>query len=627
MYFDLKRITKNQEYRWEVVEQRPSGSPSWKDAAGNEYWAGDKMYRIAFIGHGSTVAYYLTALAQASVSGKVSKKDLYERMVVFGSVDPWDRTVRGDGYINHERHQISHWGKKVPQYSQEYMQRSAFAEENAKAFENAFSQGATLVTNEVVSIEKLGDVFRINTRQGSYSAAFVVVATGLGAHRGLGDSICPKVPKDDREDMTVSQMKDALRGKVVNLDEFMTLFPETSRIRGNTRHRETPVQKLTVAVHGTNAGIDAAQRAWQLGHKVMWIWGNGTPIFLPGHRLPIEKPQTDIDIKKIGRKPVTVEPQGNRVLIKTHEQSQSPETLGEVDVYVISLGQDPFATGCAGDLLITQGNMEVSDFEPMYDWNQHFGMPFQTVLGFQTKGTRMGLGLQIIGGVTESLAKDLQKRFAVQHNYKDQLGPAELKPTRESCQAQLDRSPSMKKKHGTAENLLKEKLPNWERAQRHRDSHLKLSAEYLGASSMIQLLTHQVDPKEVPQGLQEMLKKYNYKEMDWFQKWQVATPERPSGSAVASVLLPSQLGAVRAVVAALNTMIPDYVSGGDANYNTDDRTMLAVYIAENFPNLSPEEANARVEAIIDLRRREYTPLGFYDDDTRKLTQERMRQQK
>jgi hypothetical protein len=622
MYFDLKRIIKHQEYRWEVVRERPSGPPSWTDAAGNEFWAGDNMSRIAFIGHGSAVAYYLTALAQASVSGKWKDTDVYGRMRIFGTVDPWDRTVRGEGYINHERHQISHWGRKVPEFSNQYMHRSAFARENAAAFTRAFEKGAQHVSEDVTKIEKLGDAFLITTTQGAYPAAFVVVATGLGAHRGLGDQICPKVPKGPTE----NQMKKDLCGKVMNLDEFMTLFPETERLRGNTRNRETPRVQLTIAVHGTNAGIDAAQRAWQLGHKVLWVWGSGTPVFLPGHRLPIEQPQADIKVEQIGRVPVTLEPQGDQVLIKTHKDELNPKTLGVVDCYVISLGQDPFAPGCAGDVLMGQGNMTVGDFEPMYDWNQHFGMPFQTALGFQTKGTRLalGLGLIIIGGVTESLAKD--SKFDVAHNYEEQLGPLEEEPTLRSCQAQLDQWPSMLKKYENAQNLLNERQPRWQRARRHRASQLNLAAGYLKSMSMVALLSHQVDPKAVPAKLEEMLNQFGYKEMDWFQKWQVARKDRPAASAVSSVLLPSQLGAVRAVVAALNTMIPDHITAGDANFNTDDRTMLAVHIAQNFPELTEAEADAKVAAIMDLRRREYSPLGFFSDGARDRIHDRWKKQ-
>ncbi len=265
----------------------------------------------------------------------------------------------------------------------------------------------------------------------------------------------------------------------------------------------------------------------------------------------------------------------------------------------------------------------------MYDWNQHFGMPFETVLGFQTKGTRlgmgMGLGLIVIGGVTESLSKDA--KFPVAHNYAEQLGAPEPKPTLERCQAQLDAWPSMKKKYTTAQNLLKEQLPLWEQAQRQRDSLLKLAAEYLDSMTLMQLLSHQVDPSSVPEKLEEMLARFDYKQLDWFQKWQVAKAKQPAASAVASVLLPSHVGAVRAVVGALTTMIPDDITGGDSNFNTDDRTMLAVHLAQSFPNLSASDMDEYVAAIVKLRRGEYSPLGFYTDGARKLIQEGWRQQK
>lgn len=622
MYFDLERVIKGAEYRWRQVDVKPDGEPSWVDPSGNMYW-GYKAARIAFLGHGSTVAYYLTALRQGSVAGNKlgTKEDPFLSMLLFGDTDPWSSDIRGDGYINHEQHQIGHWGKTVDEFSDEYMQRSAFAEQNAAAFRLAIEHGATLVTDRVVKVVKVGDIFHIHTAKDVYPASFVIAALGLGAHRGLGDAICPKVP--DNQLKSPATLKQELRGRVVNLDEFMNLpgFGETEEIRGDTRKRLKPPRKQSVAVHGTNAGIDAVQRAWQRGHGVTWIWGNQPPKFLPGHRLPVGKEGVeDVAIKKLGRVAITLEPQDDKVLVKYLDNKVPQELV--VDVYVIALGQDPFAESCIGDVLIAQGGMKVADFEPIYDWNQHFGLPFQTILGFQTKGTRpaRGHGLQIIGGATETLSKD--DKFRVQHNYGEQLGEKPPKPTLEGCKQERVDYKSIREKYETDDALLQVKLVAWNRAIKNGTGMLELAVAYLEKTAMLTLLTHQIDPDAVPEGLADLIEKA---QIDDFQKRQVATPRSPGGSGVASVLLPSQLGAVRAVAAALNSMIPDYVASGDSNFNTDDRTMLAVYVTQNFPNLTEIEVKARVDTILQLRRKDYTPLGFYDDRLRKTIQNQLRE--
>jgi hypothetical protein len=60
--------------------------------------------------------------------------------------------------------------------------------------------------------------------------------------------------------------------------------------------------------------------------------------------------------------------------------------------------------------------------------------------------------------------------------------------------------------------------------------------------------------------------------------------------------------------------------------------MLAVHVAQNFPHLSGEEIEsgeqieAEVLAKIDLRRRAYSPVGFYDARVRELVHERRQTQ-
>jgi glycine/D-amino acid oxidase-like deaminating enzyme len=239
MYFELERVVKNAQYRWQKREERPEGPPRWKDSLGREFWAKEAVNRFAFIGHGSTVAYYLTALSQLSVSGAERKEDLYGAMLLFGITDPWQKEVRGSGFINHEVHQIGHWGAKVPEFSEDYMRREAFASQNAAAFQHAVKAGATAIAEEVLAVKQLGDVFEIQTTSASYFATLVIVAMGLGLSRDLGHAICPK-PVPSLTPLNRSQFD----GLVFTLDTFMQLYDETPGMRGNVEHRETPTSGL-----------------------------------------------------------------------------------------------------------------------------------------------------------------------------------------------------------------------------------------------------------------------------------------------------------------------------------------------------------------------------------------------
>jgi hypothetical protein len=295
-----------------------------------------------------------------------------------------------------------------------------------------------------------------------------------------------------------------------------------------------------------------------------------------------------------------VAPTGDGVQVSYRPEGAPPAKEAEVALYVIALGQNASAPGAIADIL-TQGGLRAGDLEPIYDTNQVFGLPYQTVLGLQTRGTRWSRGLQIIGAAATSLAATWTRDL--RHNYREQYSiPGD------------EQDPGL-----VAE-------PRKRRALELRQRHFRKAEQYLREMKLVDLLDHQIDPTKLPE-------RFMAEHGD--STPHLSTAENPAATAISSVVGAAQLGAIRAVTAAMHAMIPDYMLGGDsqANFTTDDRTMLAVYIAQNFPDIDPTRANDLVEQIIRARRTELnrparftggtvraSDLGFTDQQSRELVQ-------
>ena len=74
-----------------------------------------------------------------------------------------------------------------------------------------------------------------------------------------------------------------------------------------------------------------------------------------------------------------------------------------------------------------------------------------------------------------------------------------------------------------------------------------------------------------------------------------------SSTTVASVVQSPQLGTVKAASAALAGIMPAYVSHGQANFTSDDRTMLRAYLAETREGLGDADAESFVQEVIATR--------------------------
>lgn len=606
---------KSDEYRWEHVDSTRAPL-RWVDENDNAFHGATSVWRLATIGIGSSIAYYLNAMWQVSTRYGYN----HQGTVMFGKVDAWHQSQRGDGFINHEWHNIGHWSALgIPRYQEEYLERAQFARENAFHIWRVCQEGGTHVPELVTKIERLGDVLRVTTDTGAtHLAAKVVCGVGAGPHHGFG-ARGPTGPKPTSSDEFKRQYSE-LADRVVDLDTFMREHPRPEQ-------PQVP-NGVKVVVHGTNAGIDAVQRARDWGFDVLFFGSSGTAAWLRGNRLTVSPQDTRLPSANKDGAPVEV------VVVKREQPPSVVPTEGEPRVtvtftgngttrtevvykYVLALGQDADADGAIGAVL-NAGGIKPEDLEPIFDTNQIFGLPYQTVLGLQTKGASWSRGLQIVGAAADALARTNTWGPNIRLNYEEQY----KLPTDSMNDEQL--AAHIGEVNKSRKPLQQLTLEGAKRARDLRLFRFRKAKSYLEASNLASLMDHQIDPQKVPR---QWLSQHGSSTPG------LSTPERPAATAISSVLGSAQLGAVRAAMAAMHAMIPDYMLGNDsqANFTTDDRTMLALYIAKNFPSIDPTRANSLVEEIIGARRTSLnrraeftsgsvasTDLGFDDDQARSL---------
>lgn len=97
---------------------------------------------LTFVGTGSSVAYLVNELNHR-FSTNSHATPLHGKVSIIGQEDPWLPSVRGQGYINHQREIIDQWGPTVPCYNSGYADRGEFAARNRQQLDRA--QASVLV--------------------------------------------------------------------------------------------------------------------------------------------------------------------------------------------------------------------------------------------------------------------------------------------------------------------------------------------------------------------------------------------------------------------------------------------------------------------------------------------------
>jgi hypothetical protein len=340
-----------------IEKQRPSGG---KEPA-------PKIYKVAILGTGASVAYYLV-----NAGGTLD----VPKTVVIGESQPW-RTERGkDGVVNHPMHMIA------PEYQDSTLTgpeglapRQQFSDRVEEAV-----QKFPCVLAKVQSVAKLGEAvkyFEITTSAGAFYAQKVIAGVGIGKHK----------PPDNVEGKGFVDSQGNIP-RLMDMDQFQRAIAEGNLASANIQ---------SIAVVGPNAAIDVmstALRTMQMNPLIYWITGSDDkgagkrPVFLKGTDNEYVEMRYDEVVKqgkKSGDKKIfqlgvitivgydylkaTVSGSGVEVTYGKRKIEKTPEVVEgaqQVDIAVYGLGPD--VQGVAD---VFKGATQ-DGFEPVYDRDRHF---------------------------------------------------------------------------------------------------------------------------------------------------------------------------------------------------------------------------------------------------------------
>lgn len=528
-----------------------------------------RVRELTFIGVGSSVTYLLNELNGRFAEDGVTSPFLGKVSIV-GKEDSWAANVRGQGYINHQTEIIGHWDQQVPKYDPNYADRAEFSASNQRQLTQTVGLGAEHLEALVTGISRLDDgCFRINLDNGQIlDSRQVVLGAGAGPHTSIWNSVTPHTQAEKRLDNIKLHEQETLRGKVLDLDEFM-------------RASDTSPQKFagkTVVVHGPNAGIDAVERAGELGANVVWFTRSTNPVLLDGNQLKFAPELAKSAMHKVDALDIhpTKQEHGSALRLNYSspgQDSQEPKKILDADYYVYAMGQDIHKPGSAGAML---GSL-LDHLEPVYDYDQVYSdQPFKTVIGLQSRGSNSDNGLIIVGAAVAQLAGN------VQHSYKDHALDRIFQEMTKLPGKQAEELSQMLLEGATSEQV-QAHLQTWQvdSAQSPDKQVLQSQVEdYLAARDYFQQQTNE--------------KKGNLRGV-------AAEVENQTLIEVASVIVSPQLGTIKASAAALSGLMPAYVANGENNFTTDNRTMLRAGIADRYPNIGNAEASGFIDEVVGLR--------------------------
>lgn len=588
------------------------------------------IYDQAFIGSGSSIAYYLNALGDLDAFQPLNppSKELLPagNHILIGEPDPWQPSLhvrsRGPGYINHQLHLIAQWGDTVPEYSIRYLEREVFAAQNKQAIKNAGIKNWKKSSVTAILKSPAGH-FEISGPGFTYKAKKVIVGMGAGPQKTIDDinEDAKRNPETVKE-RTITR-PNPLPAQIVDLDAFMRQPPE-----GPKQGRP----ELTIIVHGPNAGIDAVEEAASRGHKVLWFGSSTPPQLLDGQTL---KYGPSVPFQKIEKVKIEEQiPSGtSKALRVTYDIIKGvPNQSVEADFYVLALGQNIYAPGAAGDVIKT-----IRDgLEPIYDINQIYSdRPYETVLGLQTPGTTKTAGLEIIGAAAFELSGKVNHNYIEKANKSLDEALAEsaaavgaLSGEEESvlkslhqkiaeARADLDKFPF----HGAAiaedvENFFKKEVrenPNRFKqtltappdVQARQKAFRSVAAAAVIFQDLARATTYFLSKTKVE-------KDKTSGKLEWKRDRNVTDEMKNQVKyAVANVIVPPQLVTVRSAVGAIHSVMPRYAfRGTGVDFTTDNRTVIRFYLDKEYPDLAEEDAQYIIFSIIKHRRSGYHPLGY-----------------
>jgi hypothetical protein len=429
----------------------------------------------------------------------------------------------------------------------------------------------------------------------------------------------------------------------------------------------------TAIVFGHNAGIDAAEDAYDRKFTVRWL-GTADPIFLAdesyqkGARAIVQNKGNAIvgkssyhyfDGAKDKAPKLTYDGKAatNRLVVTfTNKNTKKEETI-KGDLLVYALGQQ---RGQKAAPFLSQELLK--KLEPIYDINERFGNAQERVLALQLADQNPGNNLEIIGAATRQVLDGVE----INHNY---LSRCELVKALTGIQVRIKDRFSIVQRG--ASQYLPDALKPYKDFYELAEAGLKpkviksQSKHFLGyvtkavnqypaddrnkilltAESLVNVFQKCLD---TIQYFKDMLGKDKAAPtgkvlVDALQKIKVTGATNDAAivkNMPRSIAASAQLVSVKETTAAVQGATPGYIGAqqvnkvtttdpktkkvttvfnvtnikGNTNLSTDDRSMLRVHIAVNYPDIEDcPELTRIMEQIINARREDDRPWGIDGD--------------
>ncbi len=634
----------------------------------------EDTFDLAVLGLGSAAAYYLSTFDAERTyvdtfdDGKttITTKRCITRIVAIGLEDPWDK-ARGhhqglpSQFINHTKHLIKHLGKKLKGYTDEskLVDRKAWARANAKIIKKVATE---VIKGKIGSVEpgiSSSDpqkqhltYFKIQIEgiARTIYARKVVVATGAGLEN---------TEKDNEFHQRPGWVSDAVTKHGVPADRVMDM---DVFVRGDGDLMEG--KGRTVLVLGHNAAIDAVEDARARKFEVHWF-GTASPAFLagPGYQQGAREVARDryTLFTEDKKDPPKLSWDGMKLQLSVKVPGKAVERKG--DLFVYGQGQQRVVQKVVPFL----SEDLVKSLEPIYDVNQRFGEEHERVLGLQLPERNPWNNLEIIGATTKQILdgeKAPDQKLGVTHNY---LSRCNLIKVLEQLQVKV------KTDYTIVEWVARRAMPDslypykdlyelaasgWTLREAEAEKQ-KLLDGVLGEVFVLPSRDQQIIRRVAEQLADTCLK--CLRTIEYFKAQLAPEAQTLKGPGLAEALkklkvnsksndaalvktMPKSVGtsgqlvAVKELTAAQQGAIPEYVGGqkwtqrgeyrdpktgktckvldvqnikGDLNLSTDDRTMLRVWVAVNYPDIEDcPELSSLMEQILSVRRADDRPWGI-----------------
>ncbi len=564
---------------WEKhKEDSPDKSPS------KQY-----TYKTALLGTGASIAYYLAANGRS-----LNPKDT----VIIGKRQPWDPLNpqgRGITFVNHPAHMTSP------------VRRETWLPEKESGEDEAFEGMAASLTEDIwqiimrfshsfnttitkVSREEISGWYKIETGTGIFYADKVVFGLGIGPHQLPRNALISKI--------TTEQDKAEERLRVMDLDTFQRQLKNPFSL---VRRNHTDQRPAWIAVAGPNAGADAVYEATKLGMYVEWIVSEVGPNVAEGMGNKItSRGLVDLYFDYLNGWTISGKKVSLTISGKWEDDEQrrkaGEEFLRKKPGWVISLEKTvnvDFLVYAPGPNVATIWNvLDVTarkDLELKRDTQGRFG-----AIPLSPEPSH------------ESIINGIKARVKAKTRIKVEEAPEQEKQGIESLLNDITFSllDAAKKVLDIKDNFASIPLQtNVAIGLGATDNSL----EIIGGSAIRFLMyLDAMKEKEIekPEKLRpeerEELKKLPEKLRAEKQNEEMAKVLTTLSSP--SILLSDQLTPIRSMIEAQGNFMPGYIGSKEANFVTDDQTMIAAHIVGYYSNIPPALVDWITRRIIQDRK-------------------------